>query len=372
MNHHSRIQALLDKLSSSYAGLKGILVSEPHHVRYLTGFTGDSSYLLLTSQQRIILSDRRYEEQLAQECSGFELAIRGPEKLMPQLCQETLLGCGYQQIGVEEDHLSAGFLRRLRETMAKAQVELVSTVGLVESLRACKDEQEISILRRAVEIAEMAFEQTLAEVQPDWSELQVAWRLEHHVRNLEGEGLGFPAIVASGPGAALPHYQTCRRKIGDHPLLLVDWGAKYEGYTSDLTRTVWLNTPGEEMQRVFDIVQEAHDTAIAAIRPGVSFEEVDRAARLVIERAGYGTHFNHGLGHGIGLQIHEYPRMAANQKGLLEVGMVVTVEPGIYLPGIGGVRIEDDCLVQGNGCDVLSRLPLITHPNCAHPGHVSR
>ena len=332
-----------------------MLITSEINVRYLTGFTGDSSYLLLSPDEKLILSDRRYEEQLANECSSYQLVVRGPGKLMLELCRDVLQERSPLRLGIESDHITFGLAQAIKATVES--IELVGQSGLVESLRSCKDADELNILRRAVALAESAFLQVRSEMKPDWTELQVAWRLEQAVREGGGEKLGFPAIVAVGSASALPHYQSGRRRLGEHPLLLIDWGAKLDGYTSDLTRTIALGEISAELRQVHAIVVAAHDAAIATIRPGVAFETVDAAARSVIDAAGYGPRFSHGLGHGIGLEIHEFPRFAAGQTGTLQAGMVVTVEPGIYLPGVGGVRVEDDCLVTADGCEVLSTLP---------------
>ncbi len=343
------------RASMATGNVPGLLVTEVHNVRYLTGFTGDSSYLWITAADAVILSDRRYEEQLTNECPDLRHAIRGPSKSMHELTLEIVRSSDVEKVAIEEEHVSWGMVRRLQNDLSPR--ELVGASGLVEKLRACKDPAEIEIIRRAVKLAEVAFRKTLAEMTPDWTELQVAWRLEHWVREGGGEKLGFPAIVAVGSSAALPHYHSARRRLNEDPLLLIDWGARLDGYTSDLTRTIAMGNVSEQMRRVHDIVVGAHDAAIAAIRPGATFEEIDGTARKYISDAGYGEYFGHGLGHGIGLQVHEHPRMAAGQKGILQPGMIVTVEPGVYLPGVGGVRVEDDVLVTETGHEVLSCLP---------------
>jgi Xaa-Pro aminopeptidase len=335
--------------------IDGFLVTSEINVRYLTGFTGDSTYLLITPQSQVLLSDRRYEEQLTTECPGFPAAIRGPGKSMLTLCQEVLSAEKISHLAIEAEHISYALAREVINILPTAKVEGVT--GFVESLRSIKDASELAILRRAVKLAEAAFLKVRQEMKPTWSELEVAWRLEHYVREGGGEKLGFPAIVGVGPGSALPHYHPGRRKLAEHPLLLIDWGAKLEGYTSDLTRTIATGPLSAELQRVHAVVRAAHDAAIAVIAPGMTFEAIDAAARQVIIDAGYGERFSHGLGHGIGLQVHEFPRMAAGQLGTLQPGMVITVEPGIYIPSLGGVRIEDDCLVTENGCEILSSLP---------------
>ncbi len=270
------------------------------------------------AEDAVLLSDRRYEDQLASECPSIRTRIRGPGKTMQQLLLETFEAAGVSRMGIEEEHVAWSMYKRLASDLTT--VKWLGVAGVVEKMRARKDAGELAILRRAVRLAETAFEKTVAELTPDWTELDVAWRLEHWVRQGGGEKLGFPAIVASGPSAALPHYHPHDKRIGDHPLLLIDWGAKLDGYTSDLTRVVCLGELSAECRRIHEVTLAAHDAAIAAIAPGKTFEQIDKAAREVIEGAGYGERFSHGLGHGIGLQVHEHPRMAAGQKGILEPG----------------------------------------------------
>ncbi|HRX79413.1 MAG TPA: M24 family metallopeptidase, partial [Pirellulaceae bacterium] len=238
-----------------------------------------------------------------------------------------------------------------------AKVDLVSTSGLVEQLREIKDKDELAEIREAIGIAERAFAVVKAGLRPEQTEKQVCDELERQVRLFGGACTAFWPIVGVGPNGALPHYRPGNVKIEESFMVLVDWGAKAKLYLSDLTRIIVTGKAPAKLERVYNVVLKAQKKAIDAIRPGAIMEDVDAAARKVITDAGFGKQFGHSLGHGFGLQIHEQPRLAINQKRKLEPGMVVTVEPGIYLPGVFGIRIEDDILVTKDGHEVLSNVP---------------
>lgn len=355
-----RVQRLLPSLAE--AELDGLLVTDEANVRYLSGFTGDSTALLVAGNGTWILSDRRYEEQIRTECPELMARIRGPETRMPQLIAEAVRDAKVRRLGLEDHHLTWALLRQLERQLP--EVVLSPTSGWVAGLRAVKDRAEIAILRQAVHCAERAFGVLRASLRSGMTELDAAYLLEDAIRQFGGSGCGFPPIVAVGPSGALPHYHPGSAPITAGSGLLVDWGARYAGYTSDLTRTLSIGSISAAMREVYPIVLEAQLAAIEAIRPGAVLRDVDEAARRVIRDAGYGEAFGHGLGHGIGLAVHESPRMAAVEDGVLQAGMVVTVEPGIYLPGKLGVRIEDDVLVTGSGREVLSLLPKGLDENC--------
>lgn len=335
--------------------MDGLLVTDEINVRYLTGFTGDSSYLLLTRKEAILLSDRRYETQLAQQCPDLSTNIRGPERKMIDIVSESIRACAAGRLGLEANAITWDFYLSMCKAMPEAQFSDVGDpVGM---LRMIKDESEIAILRRAVWIAERAFESVRATLRPSQTELQIAHQLEAAIRQLGGEGCGFPAIVGAGAGGALPHYRPGDIAIGGSKTLLIDWGAKYCGYTSDLTRTLHLSRPPEGFQKAYEAVLAAHSVALSTIRSGVKASDVDAAARKVLEDASFGPQFKHGLGHGIGLRIHEPPRIGATSDEVLAAGMVVTVEPGVYFENDFGIRIEDDVLVTDSGYELLSSLP---------------
>jgi Xaa-Pro aminopeptidase len=336
--------------------LAALLVTDERNVTYLTGFTGDSSYLLITRGRELLVTDGRYTQQLAEECPGLELAVRQPGSRLPDFTAETLAKLGLTAVAVEADCVTVSFYERLVEALKTTP--LTPTTGLVESLREVKDAEEIAHIRAAIQIAQDAFAVLRAGLRPGLTEKEVADELEHQIRLAGGACGAFPAIVGVGPRAALPHGRPIREsRIGDADLVLIDWGARGPaggGYHSDLTRVLVTGKLSPQIESLYEVVLHAQRSAIAAIRAGAIAQEVDAVARRVIEDAGFGREFNHSLGHGIGLAIHELPRLAPDQNRPLAAGMVVTVEPGIYLPGWGGIRIEDDVLVTDDGCEVMT------------------
>ncbi len=346
-----------DKLRSlvQAADADALLVTNELNVTYLTGFTGDSSYLLLTRDREWILSDARYEEDLQAECPDVAAEIRRPPTKMGEWVERLVSSVKPRKLAIEADSLSLTQFDQFVSSLG--QVEFVKTSGLVEQLREIKDQDEIAETRHAVRLAERAFEVVRAGLRPDQTEREIAHQLEHQIRLLGGKGCAFPPIVAVGPQAALPHARPGVRRIEESPFVLIDWGAVSRLYRSDLTRVLATAKISPKLETIYGVVLRAQQAAIDAIRPEVALETVDAAARGVIEAAGYGPQFNHGLGHGIGLQIHEAPRLGQNEKRVLKPGMIVTVEPGIYIPQWGGVRIEDDVLVTESGREVLSNTP---------------
>ncbi|MGI9471885.1 MAG: M24 family metallopeptidase [Rubripirellula sp.] len=345
-----RLTALLPKVE-----VEAFLVTDETNVKYLSGFTGDSSYLLVTAAGTTILSDGRYETQIAQECEGIASIIRTPSQFLPDLTQSALNDSGLKTIGIESDHLTLSAFEFLSQRCQ--EMELVPVSGVVESLRMIKDENEIETTRKAVSIAQRAFQSVIPMLTPADTEREIAHELEAKMRCLGAVGCSFAPIVAAGPAGALPHYHPSDSVIGDAGTLLIDWGANYKGYASDLTRTLHRPHATEKFQRAYQAVLDAQLAAIAEIRPGVEASQVDAAARKVLERAGMADAFKHGLGHGTGLQIHESPRMSAISEETLASGMIITVEPGVYFEGEFGIRIEDDVLVTETGHEVLSCLP---------------
>jgi Xaa-Pro aminopeptidase len=349
----ARRQRLLKLVAEQNAA--AVLVTDEINVRYLSGFSGDSSYLLLTDDRQFIISDSRYDTQIAHECPDLQLVTRTAAQEMKTLVGQTIRELGRQPIAIESDAISkAGFDAIAAEVPG---VSFVDTTGLVLSLRAIKDAAEIEIIRGSIRIAEAAFRQLCGELQSEWSELQAAYRLEEIIRSLGGQGRAFDTIVAGDQRAALPHAGATQHKLGTAATVLFDWGAKFRNYCSDLTRVVVTGKPSANLEKIHRVAVAAQEKAIAAIRPGASLKAVDAIARDFIDSSGFGPYFGHGLGHGFGLQIHESPRLSPLAKDELKVGMVVTVEPGIYLPNDCGVRIEDDVFVTEEGCEVLSNLP---------------
>jgi Xaa-Pro aminopeptidase len=336
-------------------GLDALLVTNFINVTYLTGFTGDDSYLLVTKSGDLLISDQRYTTQLEEECPGLELSIRGPGVKMLDFTAKAIEKSKAAKLGVEADSMTVG----LRDSLAKklTKVELVPTAGWIEELRLIKDKDEIDRTLRACDLARRTFEVVRAKLTADMTEQQVANELEYQARQFGAKGMSFQSIVAVGPRAALPHARPTARRIGESDFTLIDWGVNEGLYMSDLTRVLATARISPKLRKLYGVVLKAQQAGIDAVRPGATCEEVDRAARSVIEKAGYGKEFGHGLGHGIGLEIHEAPRLAQGQTRELKPGMIVTVEPGVYFPGWGGIRIEDDVLVTRNGHEVLTSVP---------------
>lgn len=332
-----------------------MLITNFINVTYLTGFTGDSSYLLLDKAGQCLLSDSRYDVQIGDECPDIDVVSRRAPTPMTDILAKVVKSRKVGTMGIEADSLTLATSNEL--SSALAGIEFAATSGVVGELRQIKDRSEVDAIRNSLRIAERAFAVIRASLRGEQTEREIAFNLEHQIRLFGGDGCSFEPIVAAGHRAALPHAHPQERIIGDDDLLLIDWGALSQGYMSDLTRVLVTGKISPKLERIYGVVLNAQRSAIERIRPGVTLGEVDNAARSIIQKAGFGPKFGHGLGHGFGLEIHENPRMAPDQPQELKAGMVVTVEPGIYLPNWGGVRIEDDILVTKNGHQVLSDVP---------------
>jgi Xaa-Pro aminopeptidase len=349
VERRNRIRSQIKKMRAN-----AMLISAPTNVGYLSGFTGEDSFLVIRQDGDVLVSDSRFVEQLKEECPGLDLHIRRVNQIQADGITDVLQRAKARRVLVEGNALTLAQHEALTSRLPK--VEFIATTGIVEELRMIKDRGEIQAIQRAIEVAERAMQAVRAGILPDQTELQIAAELEYWIRKFGGQGCSFKPIVAVGPRAALPHAPPSSKRIEEHDFVLMDWGARVGRYVSDLTR-VWVTARiPPKLERVYAIVAAAQHKAIDAIKPGVLAEDVDAAARTVIEQAGYGKYFGHGLGHGIGMDVHEAPRLAPSQARPLQAGMVITVEPGIYLPGFGGVRIEDDVLVTRDGHQVLSSI----------------
>jgi Xaa-Pro aminopeptidase len=348
-----------------------LLISNPINVTYLTGFSGDSSHLVVDPDRTLLVSDSRFTQQIQEECPGLEVYIRPTAQTIHQATAAVLTQLGLRSVGFEAAHLTVAGWELLRELAPS--VSWKGTRDLVESQRAVKDPSEIAQIREAIAIAERAFRAFQVMLEPADTEKELADALEMYIRRFGGTCSSFPSIVAVGDRAALPHAPPTARTVAGAELLLVDWGASGRFYKSDLTRILVprknlpfpeagpSTAPETKLQRVYQVVLQAQEQALRKIRPGVKAEEVDAEARKAIALAGFGDYFGHGLGHGLGLEVHEAPALRPNSSAVLQAGMVVTVEPGIYLPGWGGVRIEDDVLITPDGCEVLTSVSKDLH-----------
>ncbi len=335
-------------------GVDAFLVSSPENVRYLSGFTGTSGVLLITANEQCLLTDFRYVEQAALEAPQYDV-VKVPGAWTKAL-HALLLDRSVHHLGFEGAHLTYYFYHVLSETLDGVRLEDARSV--FGRLRAVKDEGEIELIRKGVLLVDQAFAHLLTTIRPGTSEREIALELEFYLRRRGGERMAFETILASGARAALPHGTASEKKLERGDLVVCDCGVMWNGYASDFTRTVVVDAEPEDWQdEIYRIVLEAQLAGIDAVKPGVPAAEVDAAARRVIERAGYGEYFGHSTGHGLGLNVHEAPHLSASSEELLEAGMVVTVEPGIYLPGRGGVRIEDVVVVRDYGAEVLTTSP---------------
>ena len=338
------------------AKVDALLVTNFTNVTYLTGFTGDSSYLLLGRDVEVLISDTRYAVQIEEECPGMETYIRDSSEKIDVSTGKVVKKSRLKKVGFESETATHAEWQRFQKNAES--VEWLPTSELVEQLRQIKDAAEIAEIRIAVDLAERAFRMLVASLHPEMTEREASFELENAIRRFGGEGVAFDSIVAVGDRAALPHYYPGERRIKEADFLLVDWGALSSGgYRSDLTRIVTTGKLSTKLEKLYKVVLTAQQAAIDIMAPGAACKEVDAAARDVIKKASYGKRFGHGLGHGFGLEIHEEPRMSPISNAVLKPGMVITVEPGIYLPGWGGVRIEDDVLITRNGCEVLTSVP---------------
>ena len=359
---HSRLRASLATL-----GLRALIVTSPQNIRYLTNHTGTSGTLVATADAMHLLVDFRYQEAVRARQDSPAACPSLQTWSVPASYDEALVECvsslGIDAAGIEAQHLTVARFDWLRRTVAVRApgMTITSTEGVVERLRMIKDAGEIGLLRQAARglsaVAEAAFQAATAGVE----ERQVAGAIEAALRAGGYERIAFDTIVASGPHSALPHHRAEARRLAPGDLVVLDFGGVLSGYCSDLTRTVAVGEVGREARRLHQAVSEAQQAAIEVVRPGNTTTAVDTAARSVLERHGLGEAFGHGTGHGLGLDVHEEPRLSRLRPDvpavLLEPGMVFTVEPGAYVPGLGGVRIEDDVLVTDTGYEVLTNVP---------------
>lgn len=327
--------------------LEALLVSSAANVRYLTGFTGSNGLAVLSKGGAVLFTDPRYQLQAAQETA---CRVRTPRGSLYEAVAKWLKQKRFRNLGFDPARLTHRDFLALRAAPAR----LAPTSGLVEELRMVKSPAEIALIRASVDLASRAFEQTLRLVRPGITELDLAAELDHRMRQLGAERPAFDTLVASGRRTALVHASPTSKKLSRNGLLLIDTGALRAGYCSDMTRTLYLGRPAAVVRKRYAAVLEAQLAAIAAVREGVTAASVDRAARRVLEAHGLEAAFVHACGHGLGLEIHEAPRLGKGQQTRLKAGMAITIEPGVYLQEFGGIRIEDTVLVTAGGCDVLT------------------
>jgi Xaa-Pro aminopeptidase len=332
-------------------GLDALLVSRMTNIRYLTGFSGSAGFLVLTRDDAQLVVDFRYKEQTERETDGLRIdSSAAPPRLWPTLCSE-LGRAAFNAVGIEGHMLTVA---QLDDLVGHIPSQVIVTANLIESLRRVKDPQEHELLRDAARLADAVFAEVCNLVEPGMTENDVAGEVERLQRRQGSERSAAPLIVASGERSALPHGVATQREIGPGDPVMFDLSPVLGGYRADLTRTIYLGPPSDEFERVYAIVRGALEDARSAVRAGLRASAIDTVARDRIAAAGYGDFFNHSLGHGVGLDQHEQPLLSPTSDDVLDEGMVVTIEPGIYLPGRFGVRIEDVVVVTHAGCDVLT------------------
>ncbi|MCJ7604526.1 MAG: aminopeptidase P family protein [Dehalococcoidales bacterium] len=350
---NNRLQHLRESLARHE--IDGIFISQPENRYYLSGFHGTAGFLFITETKAVLATDFRYTEQAITQAPDFEIlriAINVSE-WFPGLVRDA----GVKRLGFESPEVSYQFYNALSDALQKkdGQTEMVPVCGIVEKLRIVKQADEIEKTEQAVAISDRALTEVEKIITAGMTENQVAWELEKRLRENGSQSLPFEIIVASGPKAALPHHLPSDRVISEGEPIVIDMGARCQGYASDLTRTLCIGEPGDQFKKVYGTVLDAQLAALAIIKGGITGGEADAAARSVIQKAGYGEDFGHGLGHGVGLAVHEAPRLSPGSEDILNDGMIFSVEPGIYLSGWGGVRIEDTVVIENGTMRVLSQ-----------------
>ena len=336
--------------------LDAILISSPQNRRYLSGFTGSAGYLFITPRRQALFTDSRYTEQAGHQSPHFEVI-----QIKPGLdwLMDTLSETCVKRVGFESDNMTVASYNRLLDAIKEkkdlAGLSLIATSGITDELRVFKDQDELAQLQKAIDASDRAMEAVCPTIQAGMTEKDVAWRMEVAMREFGADNLSFNTIVASGPNGAMPHHRADDTVIQAGVPIVIDMGAQVNGYCSDITRTVVVGEPDEMFHKIYNIVLGSQLTAINTVRPGLTGEECDALARDIIAEAGYGENFGHSLGHGVGLAVHENPRVGPTAENVLEPNMVFTIEPGIYLPGWGGVRIEDIVILGDEGATPLSK-----------------
>jgi Xaa-Pro aminopeptidase len=339
----NRLAVLRKKLLS--LGVDGLLITRPENRRYVTGFTGSAGVAVVSQEHAYFITDFRYVEQATNQAPEFRVIEHGLK--IEDTLRDAVREAGIGKLGFEKDVIT--YKQHEKFASALSGVELVPIEGVVEEIRAVKDEHEIHAISQAEALGDAAFSHILGVIKPGMTEIEVALEIEWFMRKNGAEGIGFDVIVASGERGAMPHGVASSKRLAKGELVVMDFGAVHQGYRGDMTRTISLGKASPKQREIYDTVLRAQEAALEGILPGKTGQEIDGFARKIIEDSGYGENFGHGLGHGVGLAIHEEPRLSVSATAELVPGMVVTVEPGIYVPGFAGVRIEDLVVVEEDG-----------------------
>lgn len=344
-----RLQKFRDYLSEK--NIDGAFIFSDTNRNYLSGFKGDESYILVTLNEAFFITDSRYTEQAKNEVNGFE--VKEYKNSIIDFVKDLAASLNIKSLGIEENFMTVKMYKEIKDALK--DIELISLNECLEKQRQVKYPEEIENIKKAAQISDMAFSHILNFIKPGITEAEIGLELEFFMRKNGASKLSFPSIIASGKRSSLPHGVATQKIIEKGDLLTLDFGCVYNGYCSDMTRTVVVGSASEKQKEIYNIVLKANEEALKAIKPGNTGFDADKVARDIIEEYGYGQNFGHGLGHGVGMDIHELPRLSKKGLDELKANMVVTDEPGIYLPGFGGVRIEDLVLVTEDGCEVLSK-----------------
>ena len=350
-----RVRALMDEQA-----LDALLVTTPANRRWLSGFTGTAGTLLVNRERALLATDSRYWEQVGEQAPGWSL-VRGRQRSLDSIAPELFAGLGGRRVGYEPAHLTVAALAEWEaaiERLPPAERPLLEAApSAIEQLRAVKEPEEVDALTRAVHLGDAAFAHAAAQAHPGMTERELAWEVQRYAMEHGADDLSFPTIVAGGAWGAMPHAYPRDEPLAANAGVVMDLGVVVDGYCSDLTRTLFLGEPDEQFRRLYDIVLTAQTMAEERIEAGMTGREAHEIASTIISEAGHGEHFGHGLGHGVGLDIHEAPRLAPDSDEPLRDGHVVTIEPGIYIPGWGGIRIEDQCVMEDGRLRPLTTAP---------------
>lgn len=345
----------LEKLRTLLSDLDidGLVITSSFNLQYMTSFTGSAGLAVVSKDRAAFITDFRYTEQAKDQVKGFDIFEHKGN--IAETAAQTAKEFGIKRLGFEQNHMT--FATYQQYAGKAGDIELVPVSESVEKLRLIKSSEEIKILEEAAKIADHAFDHILTYIKPGLTEIAVMNELEFFMRKEGAEGSSFDMIVASGVRSSLPHGRASEKVIESGDLVTLDFGAYYKGYCSDMTRTIAVGTPSDKLKEIYHIVLEAENAGVDRIKPGLTGKEADRITRDIIEKYGYGQYFGHSTGHGLGMEVHEAPGLSSRSEVVLEEGMVVTVEPGIYLPDVGGVRIEDDIVLTADGNKRLTHSP---------------
>ncbi|MBN2897793.1 MAG: aminopeptidase P family protein [Clostridia bacterium] len=336
--------------------LDSLFLNNVQNIRYISGYTGEDSYILISPKGKWFITDYRYSEQAEEECKGFKVICRNRQEVsLGQCVNQILKENGLVKMGFERDHINFGMIEDIRADIEG--VEVVPTSGLVESIRYVKDEEEVALMKKAASIADQAFEKLMTVIEVGMTEAEAVIELEYYLRQLGADGVAFDTILLAGARTSMPHGIPSDKVIEKGDFITIDFGALYKGYRSDMTRTFVMGEASEEQIRLYNSVLEAQKIGVAAVKSGISGKEPDDRVKEILERDNYYEYAGKGLGHGVGLNIHERPFLSQICTDELKENGVITIEPGVYIPGFGGVRVEDTVIITKDGCEIITRTP---------------